>query len=65
MKFKGGCNPITHPTLIDPPMKHKVHFKTNFQIPGGEGGPDFPPQPTGSAYSVWIDRKLHSRPLTM
>ena len=29
MKFKGGCHPITHPTLMDPPMEHKVHFKTN------------------------------------
>ena len=35
MKFKGGCNPITHLTLMDPPMEHKVHTKNNFQIPRG------------------------------
>ena len=61
LKFKGGCNPITHLTLMDAPMEHKVHNIKKF----GGGGPYFSPPPAGSAYSVWIDGKLRSHPLTL
>ena len=63
MKFKGGRNPTTHSTLMDPPMKHKVYTKKYLKFRGG--GPDFHPPPAGSVYSVWIDRKLRSHPSTM
>ena len=63
MKFKGGGNPITHPTLMDAPIEHKGDTKNISKFRGG--GPDFPPSPARSSYSVWIDRKLRSRPSTM